>query len=264
MIDTHVHLEFPDYEQDRDAVLARARAAGVRAMICVGGEIPRNRLIMGLVAVYPELYAALGIHPHWATAHTPDEAAWIAAQCCQPHVVALGEVGLDYHYDYSPRETQRTVFAEYLTVARQHDLPVIIHSREAFDDTLAVLREHAPLRGVVHCFSYAQHEAEALLELGLHLSFCGQITFPKCNELRAVAAGVPLERLLLETDSPFLAPVPHRGQRNEPARVALIAAQHAALRGCTLDEIVQATSDNARRLFGITLPALSPSVPGAP
>lgn len=253
MIDTHVHLEFPDYEGERDAVMERARGAGVRAFVCVGGEVPRNRLIMGLVGEYEELYAALGIHPHWATAHTRDEGEWIRERCGHERVVAIGEVGLDYHYDYSPRGRQREVFEEYLALAREVKKPVIIHSREAFDDTLGILREQSPVQGVVHCFSYGQKEVEVLMELGLHISFCGQITFPKCDELRAVARQVPLERLLLETDCPFLAPVPHRGKRNEPAHVALIAAKHAEIRGCSIEEVVEATTKNAEKLFGISV-----------
>lgn len=253
MIDTHVHLEFPEYEGEREGVMRRAREAGVKAVVCVGGEVPRNRLIMGLVREYEELYAALGIHPHWATAHTLDEEGWIREQCKHERVVAIGEVGLDYHYDYSPRGRQREVFGAYLALAREEKKPVIIHSREAFEDTVGIVREHAPVEGVVHCFSYGEREAEVLLELGLHISFCGQITFPKCEELRAVARRVPLERLLLETDCPFLAPVPHRGERNEPAHVALIAAKHAEIRGCRIEEVVEATTKNAEKLFGITV-----------
>jgi len=251
MIDTHVHLEFPDYEGERGAVLERAQAAGVRAMVCVGGEVPRNRLIVELVGQHEGLYGALGIHPHWATAHSRGEEAWIVEQCGNKGIVAIGEVGLDYHYDYSPRGRQREVFAEYLGLARAAGKAVIIHTREAFEDTVAVVKEYAPVRGVVHCFSYGEREAEAFMGLGLHLSFCGQITFPKCEELREVARRVPLERLLLETDSPFLAPVPHRGKRNEPAHVAIIAGKHAELRGCSVEEIVEATTRNAERLFGV-------------
>lgn len=255
MIDTHAHLEFPDFADDRDEVLARAHAAGVQAMICVGGERPRNHIIAELLPAYPQLYGAFGVHPHWANAATPDDAAWITAQLRAPRVVAVGEIGLDYHYDFSPRSIQRRVFEEYLALARAQDMPVIVHSREAFADTCAALRNAAPVRGVVHCFSYGQAEAEEFLSLGLHVSFCGQITFPKCDELRTVARAVPLERLLLETDAPYLAPVPHRGRRNEPAYVAVIAATHAELRGVTREVIDDATTHNACALFGLTIPA---------
>jgi len=143
------------------------------------------------------------------------------------------------------------VFAEWLELAHAVGKAVIIHSREAYEDTLAIVKEHLPMKGVVHCFSYGAREAEAFMELGLYISFCGQITFPKCEELREVAKWVPIERLLLETDSPFLAPVPYRGKRNEPAHVAVIAAKHAELRGCSVEEVVEATTMNAERLFGI-------------
>jgi TatD DNase family protein len=251
MIDTHVHLEFPDFADDLDDVLTRARAAGVEAMLCVGGEPPRNRLIVQMVERIDELYAALGIHPHWASHHTADEEQWVRERLDCPDVVAVGEIGLDYHYDYSPRNAQRDVFERYLAMAAEQDMPVIVHSRESFQDTHSILAEQAPLRGVVHCFSYGQAEAEALLGLGLHLSFCGQITFRKCDDVRAVAAAVPLDRLLLETDCPFLAPEPYRGRRNEPAYVALIAARHAELRELAVDELVAATTANATRLFGL-------------
>ena len=251
MIDTHVHLEFPDYVDDIAAVLDRAAAVGVTAMICVGGEPPRNRRIAELIPAYPPLYAAYGVHPHWANSNTPGEEAWITAQAAAPKAVAIGEIGLDYHYDYSPRSVQRKVFARYLALARETAKPVIVHSREAFADTLAVLREGPPPRGVVHCFSYTLAEAEAFLALGLHISFCGQLTFPQCDDLRAVARAIPAERLLLETDCPFLTPVPHRGKRNEPAHVRLIAAKHAELRGVALEEIIRITTHNARALFAL-------------
>ncbi len=254
MIDTHCHLEFPDFVDDRDAVLERARAAGVTAMICVGGERPRNHLIADLLPAYPQLYGAYGVHPHWANAATTEDEQWIVAHVRDARVVALGEIGLDYHYDFSPREIQRRIFARYLALAREHDKPVIIHSREAFTDTYDALKDTAPWHGVVHCFSYSLAEAEAFMSLGLHLSFCGQITFPKCDELRGVARAMPLERLLLETDAPFLAPVPRRGKRNEPAWVALIAEQHASLRGIPRDELDHATTRNACALFGLSLP----------
>ena len=251
MIDTHVHLEFPDYAGDRDTVMQRAREAGVELMITVGGETPRNHQIPELVARYPQLRGALGMHPHWANADHPDHEAWIMEQLDKPGIVAIGEIGLDYHYDYSPRTIQRSVFSRYLGRARNRDMPVIVHSRSAFSDTLAILQEHAPVRGVVHCFSYSGEEAEAFLALGLHLSFCGQITFKNCDDLRTVAASVPLDRLLLETDCPFLSPEPYRGKRNEPARVRHSADKHAELRGISLDELDAATTRNACDLFGL-------------
>jgi TatD DNase family protein len=255
MIDTHCHLEFPDFANDRDAVLDRARAAGVDTLLCVGGERPRNQMIAELLPAYPQLCGAYGVHPHWANAATAEDERWIVENLCATRVVALGEIGLDYHYDFSPRAVQRRVFARYLALAREHEKPVILHSREAFADTFDVLKDGAPWRGVVHCFSYSLAEAEAFMSLGLHISFCGQITFPKCDTLREVARAIPLERLLLETDAPFLAPVPQRGKRNEPAWLALIAERHATLRGISRAALDEATTRNACALFGLAPPA---------
>jgi len=253
MIDTHAHLEFPDFADDLDAVLCRAAAAGVRAMISVGGEPPRNERACELASAYRQVFAALGIHPHWSNSSTHAHEDWIAAHLDREKVVAVGEVGLDYHYDFSPRSIQRAVFVRMVELARDAAKPLMIHSREAFADTFEVLKDVAPVRGVVHCFSYSLAEAQAFLGLGLHLSFCGQITFPACTDLRDVAREVPLERLLLETDCPFLTPVPLRGKRNEPAHVRYIAIKHAELRGIILDELVAATTRNARGLFGLSL-----------
>lgn len=253
MIDTHVHLEFPDYGDDRAEVIARAENAGVSAMICVGGEPVRNRIIPDLIEEWQQLYAAYGIHPHWATAECADEREKILTDLSHEKSVAIGEIGLDYYYNYSPFETQKKVFESYLELASERELPVIIHSRDAATDTYDIAQKFAPLRGVVHCFSYTLAEAEAFMSLGLHLSFCGQITFKKCDELRSVAAHVPLERLLLETDCPFLTPEPYRGRRNEPAHVKLIAETHAAVRECSAEDVITATTENARALFGISL-----------
>ena len=253
MVDTHVHMEFPDFEQDREAVLGRAAAAGVVAMVTVGGEKPRNAMVLALAAQHARMYAALGMHPHWAATSDRAHEEWIAESLGHPKAVAVGEAGLDYHYDYSPRETQRAVFVRMVELARTARKPLIVHSREAFADTFEILKDVAPVRGVVHCFSYSIAEAQAFLGLGLHLSFCGQITFPKCDDLRTVARDVPLDRLLLETDCPFLTPVPLRGRRNEPANVRLVAEKHAELRGISFSELDDATTRNACTLFGFTV-----------
>ena len=253
MIDTHIHLEFPDFSAEIDAVLDRARLAGVTRMITVGGEKPRNHLIVELIDRYPQVFGALGIHPHWANSNHPDDEAWLNQQLSHRKILAVGEIGLDYFYNFSPHSTQHTVFVRYLEMAAQAGKPVIIHSRDAFQETFDVLKDFAPLAGVVHCFSYSEKEAEAFMSLGLHISFCGQITFKKCDELRSVACAIPIDRLLLETDCPFLTPEPKRGKRNEPAFVAYIAEKHAELRGCTVEEIDTATTRNAEQLFGISL-----------
>lgn len=252
MIDTHTHLEFPDYIGEVDDVISRAKNVGVEKFICVGGEPPRNELDVELAAKYPFVFAALGIHPNYANSNSEEHQNWIAnTAATDKNIVAIGEIGLDYHYNYALYDTQKEVFNNYLTIAKDIDKPVIIHSREAFIDTFDILKRYAPLKGVVHCFSYSLAEAEAFLSLGLHVSFCGQITFKKCDELREVAKEIPLNKLLLETDCPFLTPAPHRGKRNEPAFVKHIAEKHAEIRGIPFEEIDKITTENARELFGI-------------
>ena len=253
MIDTHVHIEFPDFVEDFDEVLARAKEAGIKKMITIGGEIPRNRLALEIAQEYPHIFAILGIHPNWANSNSSEEEDWIKSKLSEKKVVGIGEIGLDYFHNYSLYETQKTVFKNYLKIAKEADLPVIIHTRESFVDTFEILKEFAPVKGVVHCFSYSLPEAEAFLSLGLHISFCGQITFKSknCDILRDTAKLIPIDKLLLETDCPFLTPEPKRGKRNEPAFVKFIAEKHAELRKTSLEEIVSATTKNAEKLFGI-------------
>jgi len=253
MIDTHVHIEFPDFADDFEEVLDRAEEAGLKKLITIGGEIPRNRLAYEITQENSHIYAALGIHPHWANSNTAEEENWIRSKLGDKKVVAIGETGLDYFYNYSPYNIQREVFIRYLNIARETDTPVIIHTRDSFTDTFEILKGFAPVKGVVHCFSYSLPEAEAFMSLGLHISFCGQITFKskKCDILRETAKIIPLDKLLLETDCPFLAPEPKRGKRNEPAFVKFIAEKHAELRETSLEEIVFATSENAEKLFNI-------------
>ena len=256
MIDTHCHLADEVFAQDLDAVVARAKEAGLTGAVCIlaagdAGEKTR-------AAVVRERWAgvacAIGVHPHQAheVAGRPGQAeAWIRdAAASDLGICAVGEIGLDYHYDFSPREVQREVFAEQLAVARAMSLPVVIHTREADDDTFAMLASHAQgMRGVFHCFTGGVERARRALDLGFHLSLAGILTFPKATDLHEVAAFAPAERLLVETDSPFLAPVPHRGKRNEPAYVAKVAARLAELRGMALGAMVEKTTANALQLF---------------
>ena len=251
MIDTHTHLEFPDFIDEVDDVIQRAQDAGVEKMICVGGEPPRNFIDVEMANKYPFIYAAIGIHPNYANSNSPEHEEWIVNTLPEKKVVAVGEIGLDYYYNYALYDTQKEVFRKYLSFAKEVDKPVIIHSRDSFTDTYDILKEFAPLNGVLHCFSYSLAEAEAFLSLGLHISFCGQITFKKCEELRDVAKEIPLDKLLLETDCPFLSPVPKRGKRNEPANVKYIAEKHAEIRNISFEEIEKATTENAVRLFGL-------------
>jgi len=251
-IDTHAHLEMEAFDGDREAVLARAAEAGLTAIVTVGTTLPDCEKAVALTRLYKPVYAAVGIHPHEVKdidAATYD-ALRVLAQ--QEKVVAIGEIGLDFFYDLSPREVQLRRFQEQLNLAEELDLPVIIHDREAHPEILEILRSRkGSLRGVLHCFSGNWAMACECLDLGFHLSVAGPVTYRKADQLRAVAREVPLGRLLIETDAPYLAPQPYRGKRNEPAYVMETARYLAGIRGIPVDELEQQTTANARRLFGI-------------
>lgn len=258
LIDSHVHLDGPQFDADRAAVIARARDAGVEIMLEIAGsDIGQGSLEPGLrlAEEYDFIYAAVGLHPHEASIFDAGLEERLLAATAHPKVVGWGEIGLDYHYDHSPREIQRTVFRRQLELARQCGLPVIIHTREAEDETIGILgeswadEEARRIGGVFHCFSGSAGLAAAALSLGFHLSFSGVVTFKTAGELREIAACAPLDRLLIETDCPYLAPVPHRGRRNEPAFVRATATLLAELRGIEVEELGAATSANFRRLF---------------
>jgi TatD DNase family protein len=257
MIDSHCHLADEAFAPDLDAVIDRARAAGLeRALVILeGGNAREAAQAERVAALWPEVRVSIGVHPHMAHqfADEPARAASIVRQqiAATPGTRALGEIGLDYHYDYSPRGVQQAVFRSQIALARELDLPVVIHTREADEDTLALMREEGSgeLRGVLHCFTGTPALAAAGLELGFYISLAGIITFPKAADLRETAKLVPLDRLLTETDSPFLAPVPHRGQRNEPAHVARVVAALAELRGVAPDDLAQRTAANFHSLF---------------
>ena len=259
-VDSHAHIDGEEFDADRDEVVARARAAGVAAILNVGTGDPHSGSLERAVRVaekYEGVYAAAGVHPH--DARLFDEAVGGRLRellAGSARAVAWGEIGLDYHYDHSPREVQREVFGRQLRLAREMSLPVIIHSREADEDTVEILaREWAGAErgGVMHCFGGGRWMAERALELGFYISFAGNVTFKKAEPLREVARLVPPERLLVETDCPYLAPVPHRGRRNEPAHVADTARFVAELRGTTPEELGRVTSENFSRLFGVEL-----------
>jgi TatD DNase family protein len=259
-VDSHAHIDGEEFDADRDEVVARARAASVRAILNVGTGDPHCGNFERAVAAaerYEGVYAAAGVHPHDARLYDDEaERRLIEVLRGSERVVALGEIGLDYHYDNSPREVQREVFARQLRLARDLGLPVIIHSREADEDTAEILRrelEGSGTKGVMHCFGGGPGLAEAALGLGFMLSFAGNVTFKKAEALREVAAAVPPERLLVETDCPFLAPVPLRGRRNEPAFVVETARFLAGLRGVSQEELGRVTSENFARLFGVEL-----------
>jgi TatD DNase family protein len=259
-VDSHAHIDGEEYDADRDEVLGRAREAGVCAILNVGTGDPHGGALERAVLMagrYEGVYAAIGVHPHDARLFDDAAAQRVRALVQRsPRVIAWGEIGLDYHYDNSPRDVQREVFIRQLRLAREAGLPVIIHSREADDETVELLRDEwagAERGGVMHCFGGSRRMMEAVVELGFMISFAGNVTFKKAGDLREVARHVPVERLLAETDCPFLTPVPFRGRRNEPARVVEVARCLAELHGMTTEEMGRLTAQNFARFFGLSL-----------
>jgi TatD DNase family protein len=258
MIDSHCHLADEAFSADLDDVVARAMSAGLeRAMVILAaGDEKEAAQAKRLLEIWPEVRVGIGVHPHQAHAFagSPERAADVvrAQFAATPAARAIGEVGLDYHYDFSPKDVQQAVFRAQLRLARELGRPVIIHTREADEDTIAILREEGggEVRGVLHCFTGDAALARAGLELGFYISLAGIITFPKAGALRETARMVPLDRVLTETDSPFLTPVPHRGTRNEPAHVTLVAAALADLHGLAPADLAARTTANFHTLFG--------------
>jgi TatD DNase family protein len=251
LVDSHCHLDDEQFAADRDAAIERARAAGVERMLAIGtGDGPPDlKAGIRLADQYPFIYATIGVHPHNAAKATEQTLTDLAELESHPKALAIGEIGLDYHYDFSPRDVQRRVFIDQLQLAARASKPIVIHTREAWDDTLAVIREHGlPYGGIMHCFTGGPKEAEQALALGFHLSFGGIVTFPKAQEIRDAAALTPADRLLVETDAPYLAPVPHRGKRNEPALIVETVRRLAEIRGTTPEDIAGITTRNFDRL----------------
>jgi TatD DNase family protein len=255
LIDSHAHLDAAGYDADRAAMLARARAAGVSTILTVGigSTLDEIRGAITLAEQHPWIFAAAGFHPHEAKFAGDAELAALTELVRNPRMVAWGEIGLDYHYDYSPRDVQAIAFRKQLELARAEKLPVIIHCREAWQDCLDILDRDwrsSGLGGVLHCFSGTAAEAARGIDMGFLVSFAGNVTFPKSQALRDVARALPIGSLLIETDSPYLAPPPHRGRRNEPAFVAEVARTLASVRDLPVAEIAAATANNFRRVFG--------------
>ncbi len=248
-VDTHCHLEMDRFSDDRDAVIARAVEAGIEAMITVGSDLSASEA--AIAERHEAVFASVGVHPHDARLFDEDAVRKLRTWTRLPKVVAIGETGLDYHYDHSPRSVQQQVFDAHLALSLETGLPAIVHSREAAEDTLAILRRSGVSRGVLHCFSGDIAMAEEAMSLGFSLSFAGPVTFAKAVGLREVVKIVPDDYLLIETDAPYLAPVPFRGRRNEPAYVVHTARQIAELRGVSIGDISRITTLNARRLFRI-------------
>ncbi len=256
LVDSHAHLDMPHFDSDRDAVMARAREAGVGAILTLGVDGNSSQRAVALAQQYETVFAAIGIHPHEAQYATPEvykDLLRLARACEANRIIAWGEIGLDYHYDHSPRDVQQREFRRQVRLARELDLPVCIHSREAHDDVLTILEEEQAIDvGVVmHCFSGDEQVARRCLDLGFYISFAGPVTFTNARALPAIVPLVPDDRLLIETDAPYLSPHPWRGRehRNEPARVTVIAARVAELRGISVEAVGLATTRNFDRLF---------------
>ena len=252
LVDSHCHLDFPDFAAERDAVVARALAAGVGRMVTISTRVKRFAGVLEIAEAYPEVYCSVGTHPHNAAEEldvTADELVRLAAH---PKVVAIGEAGLDYHYDKSPRPAQAQGFRTHIAAARKTGLPLVIHARSADDDIAAILEDESGKGAfpfILHCFSSGRRLAETGVALGGYVSFSGILTFKNSDELRAIAADVPHDRLLVETDAPYLAPVPFRGKRNEPSFVTNTARVLAETIGVNVEEIAAITTDNFFRLF---------------
>jgi TatD DNase family protein len=259
LIDSHAHIDFPQFADDREAMLQRAQSAGVETILAIGTGPGPEKLDAALP--YAEandwIYTSIGIHPHEAKEVTPEHLATLERLSQHPKVIAWGEIGLDYFYDHSPRDIQEKVFREQMALANAAKLPIIIHCRDAWPDTLNLLEEvwkPTGLGGILHCFTSTLEDAHRGLDMGFLISFAGNSTYPKTQNLREVAKALPLEKILIETDSPFLAPLPYRGKRNEPAYVAEVAKALASVRDLPVEDFAAATAENFRRLFSITRP----------
>ena len=259
LIDSHAHIDFPQFAEDRDAMLDRARAAGITTLVAIGTGPGPEKLDSAIpfAEQHDWIYATVGIHPHEAKEVTPKHLAELSKLARHPKVIAWGEIGLDYFYDHSPREAQHKVFRDQMELAAQAKLPIIIHCRDAWTDCLNLLEEHwkpTGIGGILHCFSSTLEDAHRGIDMGFLISFAGNSTYPKAQNLRNVAKALPLKKILIETDSPYLAPQPYRGKRNEPAYVAEVARTIASVRDLSPDEIAATTADNFRRLFRLARP----------
>lgn len=251
-VDSHCHLDFPGLAEREQEVVAAAREAGVGLMVTIATRRESWNDVIALAERHPEVVCALGVHPHNAGSEGLADPEVLVEAARHPEVVAIGEAGLDYHYDFAPRDRQARNFRAHIAAARETGLPLVVHTREADADTMTILEEemrHGPFTGVIHCFSSGRELAERAVAIGFYLGIGGILTFKRSEALRSIVAEMPLGRLLLETDAPYLAPVPYRGKTNEPARLVHTAKALAALRGCGLAEIAKITTDNFFRLF---------------
>jgi len=249
LVDSHCHLDFPDFAAERDAVIARARAAGVGSMLTICTRLDQFAGVRAIAEAHDGIWCSVGAHPHEAADHASLLADQLLAAADHSKVVGIGETGLDFHYDLSPRDVQERVFRSHIAASRASGLPLIIHAREADREIARILEEERPPPGVMHCFSSSRELAEAALALGFYISISGIVTFRNAEDLRAIVRDLPLDRLLVETDAPYLAPVPYRGKRNEPAFVAATATAVAALKGVSAERFAAVTRGNFFRLF---------------
>ncbi|QHW32170.1 TatD family hydrolase [Paenibacillus rhizovicinus] len=254
LIDTHTHLDSHKFDEDREEVIERALADGVQKLINVGFNRETIPTTIALAEKYPFIYAAIGWHPVDSIDMQPEDLDWIASLCDHPKVVAIGEIGLDYHWDTSPKDVQQRVFRQQIALAKEKRKPIVIHNRDAHEDVVRILREEgaSEVGGVMHCYSGSWETAKQCLDMNFYISFGGPLTFQNARVPKEVMAKVPLDRLLIETDAPYLAPHPHRGKRNESAFVRLVANTMADILSKSLEEIGEITSENAKRCFGIS------------
>ncbi|MEA2976930.1 MAG: TatD DNase family protein [Alphaproteobacteria bacterium] len=253
LVDSHCHLDFPDFATELEAVVARAQAAGIGRIVTISTRVRRHAEILAIAERFPDIYCSVGTHPHNAHEELDIGTDQLVQRARHPKVVALGEAGLDYHYDYSPRAAQEQGFRAHIAAARETGLPLVIHSREADDDMARILKEETgkgAFPAILHCFTGSRELAFAAINLGLHISFTGILTFKNSQGLRDIARDLPADRILVETDAPYLAPGPHRGKRNEPAFVVETAKVLAAARGVSFEGIARQTTENFFRLFG--------------
>jgi TatD DNase family protein len=254
LIDTHAHLDQEEFDADRDAMIQRAREAGVDAIVAIGVTADSSGAVVELAGQHTGLHAAVGIQPNYTGQAQTGDWQRIVELVERPQVVAIGETGLDRHWDYSPFDVQQDYFDRHLRLAQDRDLPFVVHTRQSDADVVTMLREarrRGPLRGIMHSFTGTAQTAAECVELGLHISFAGMVTFKKSDDLRTVAAGIPSDRILIETDSPYLSPHPLRGKRNEPANLVHTAACVAEARGQSAEDFAALTTANARALFAL-------------
>jgi TatD DNase family protein len=262
LIDSHCHLDFPDFAEERDAIVARAKAAGVGRMITISTFVSRYDTYRAIAEAYDNVWFTVGTHPHQSHEEPEAPLEKLIELAQHPRCIGIGEAGLDYHYDRSPRDVAARVFRTHIAAARETGLPLVIHARDADEDVANILREEmgkGAFKALLHCFTASRMLAETGLELGLYVSFSGVVTFKNSQELRDIARDVPLDRILVETDAPFLSPVPYRGKRNEPAYVAATAATLAEVKGVSPDEFARATTQNVLRLFSKMPPLTEPA-----